>query len=158
MKKIIAVIISALLLVSLFTGCVRAGQSDAAQAGAASQGAGEDGEKYYRFSSGITDAEIEEFAARIKDAMLNGDWETVAENANYPLRVGTAVYDTAEDFLAQDWDNFFSEDWKEALKAETCHEMGFNGEGFMLASGEVWVFDVAGEDGGEQLLIWSING
>ena len=156
MKKTIAVIISVLLLAAVFAGCAKVNTGNA-ESGAASQSAAADGEKYYHFSSGLTDAEIEQFAEKIKDAMLNGDWETVAANANYPLRVGTAVYDTAEDFLAKEWDGFFSDEWKEALEAETCHEMGFNGEGFMLASGEVWVFDVTGADGGEQLLIWSIN-
>ena len=164
MKRIIAVMISVLLLASLFAGCINNSKTEEAGKPGVSQDNGEGskpsavGEKYYLFSSGISDAEIEQFAAEIKDELLTGDWEAIAGKANYPLRVGTAVYDTAEDFLAQNWDNYFSNEWKAALEAETCHEMGCNGEGFMLASGAVWVFDVSGEDGGEQLLIWSING
>lgn len=161
MKKIIAVIISVLLLVSLFAGCVKTPQAEGTgKPGTASESVNKpaDGEKYYLFSLNITDEEIEQFAAEVRDELVNGDWEAIAKKANYPLRVGTAVYDTDEEFLAQDWDNYFSDEWKEALKAETCREMGCNGEGFMLASGAVWVFDVAGENGSEQLLIWSING
>ena len=149
MKKFFAAVLAAAVLIAAIAGCTAAPAAETAEENA------DLAEKFYTFSQDIPDADIEAFAAEIRDAFVGGDWQKIADNANFPLRVGEITCDTAEDFLAQDWDSYFSEDFISEMKAETCHEMGFNGEGFMLANGLVWVFSVA--DGGSRLVVWSVN-
>lgn len=163
MKKRATLLVSILLLAAVITGCAREPSVEEAtkpKPVPESTAMGEtetNDEKYYRFSA-ISDAEIENFAAEVRTAILNDDWESVAEKANFPLRVGDTTYDTAEDFLSQSWGDYFSDEWFRELEAETCHEMGQNGEGFMMASGEIWVFGFVNDDVGEYLRIWCING
>lgn len=164
MKKLISILTVSVMTAALLSGCkaeqtpVPVNPDVPVAVVSETDTSGTDADKkYYTFTYSISDDAIESFAVKIRDAFLNGDKKTIADNANFPLRIGDKKFENSDELLAADFDSIFSDRWKSDLKTETCTAMGFNGEGFMLADGLVWVFDVQNDDGTSRLLVWSVN-
>ena len=116
--------------------------------------------------SGITtlpSSEVEEFASTVKKAYLDEDWETISSLIDYPITLYPDVkVNNAEEFLSYVKGKHISESDRTAMENETCVDLGKNGEGVFLGSGEVWIRDV-NYNGIEQvaepeLRIFGLNG
>lgn len=110
-------------------------------------------------ASHLSKAETETFAKEVKQELFDGDWESLSQKMQYPVRIGNIVYGNSDqilknaeqiqaDFVPEFWDN---------LEEETCENMFNNSEGIMLGRGQVWFASFRHNDGTEELLILAIN-
>lgn len=113
--------------------------------------------KKYTFTEEISDQEVTQFAKEVKNNIVNGEWEKLAEKICYPVEIGGTMYTSADSFINNDWENAFSDEWMENMKAETCENMSFTKQGLILANGEVKIYVVKDVKGNEKLVIWSID-
>ncbi len=112
--------------------------------------------------SGVTAmeaADVELFAGMVRDAYINADWETIAEHVRYPITVsGTELADAAALTAFLSGKTPTDAD-REAMVAESCHNMFYNGQGLCLGDGEIWIIDPGYmTDAEPELLIITING
>ena len=100
-------------------------------------------------------AEVEEFAQKIKSTVENGDWETLAGMAEYPVMVNGAQVASKDELLSNINEKGVSENFVNAIKNESCSGMTVNGQGVAMADGEVWFRDSLE---GNDLVIITFNG
>ena len=96
---------------------------------------------YYSANTALGKAEVEKFCAMIRDAYIDGDWETISKYARYPAKVNDQELKDADAFLKYLKGKKPSADSIKAMKEETCKDMMSTGQGICLASGLVWVID-----------------
>ena len=116
--------------------------------------------------SGVTTleaAEVEAFAAWVRQLYLNGDWDAIAQMISYPITMYRNVaIDDAEAFVSFMADKTMSESDIEAMSAENCVGMMSNGEGICMGSGQIWLRDIAfdgvGQVGEPDLRIIAVSG
>ena len=100
-----------------------------------------DASDYYSAVTAMEKNAVEEFAAFVRDAYLNEDWEAVRDLIRYPIMIaGTEVAD-AEAFLRYMSDKTVDESDRHVMEDEVCREMFFNGQGLCMGSGQVWILD-----------------
>ncbi len=96
---------------------------------------------YYSAVTAMEKDAVEEFAAFVRDAYLNENWEAVKDLIRYPITiVGTELTD-AEAFLRYMSDKTVDESDRHVMEDEICREMFFNGQGLCMGSGQVWILD-----------------
>ncbi len=109
-----------------------------------------EGEVYSRIEQLHGDAEsfTVSFSA-LTEAMRDGDAETIAELAEYPLTVNAngETYDvlSAEDFI-DNFDSLVMEETRERVARQRYDAVLVNSEGVMLADGAVWMGAVCDDD------------
>ena len=117
--------------------------------------------------SGVTAmdaAEVEAFAAWVRQLYLNEDWDAIAQLIDYPVTMAPdhAEIKDADAFVAFMADKAISDSDVEAMKAENCVGMFCNYQGICLGSGQIWLSDVAFDDVGQAgdplLRIIAVNG
>ena len=114
---------------------------------------------YYSFVTAMEKHAVEEQCAILRDAYLNEDWETIAIYVDYPVTIAGTELKSGDEFLAFMKDKTIHESDREAMNAETCHNMFFNGQGICLGDGELWVTDLHYmTDEAPELAIIGING
>ena len=102
---------------------------------------------------------VEEQCAFMRDAYLNKDWETIAVYLSTPITVDGTELKSAEEFLAFMADKTVNGSDREAMEAETCRDMFFNGQGICLGDGELWIVDLSYlTEEAPELAIIGING
>ena len=107
---------------------------------------------------GITEPELQVFALTVRDDILNGDWDKVAANADFPLKVGDKEFATAQDFLKEDWNSYFSEIWLSQLRSDNCMELEMLDGAYMIGEeGNVWFAVLVLDDGTQKPAIIAIN-
>ncbi|MBP5262538.1 MAG: hypothetical protein J6Z43_10490 [Clostridiales bacterium] len=86
--------------------------------------------------------EVEAFAADMRQAYLDGDWETIAINIRYPITMypDVRISNTAE-FLEYVKDKTVAPEDAEWMRKDTCTDMFMNGEGICLGTGQLWLND-----------------
>ncbi len=94
--------------------------------------------------SGVTAmpaGDVEAFAALLKGAYLNEEWNVIAEYVKYPVMVnGVAIEDEAT--LLETLNSMHVSDASfSAMTQETCTNLFFNGQGICLADGAIWILD-----------------
>lgn len=94
--------------------------------------------------SGVTampKADVEAFAAMLKDAFLKEDWDVIAQHVRYPVNVnGTAIADEAT--LMETLKGMHVSDASvQAMEDENCVDLFANGQGICLGAGELWLLD-----------------
>ena len=99
----------------------------------------------YSACTSIPADEVEAFAAKAKQAILDDDWKTVADMAECPIDIAGTTYEYNDDLAGADIT--LNDDFKSTLKKETCKNMFSNDGGIMLANGEVWISEILDDDG-----------
>lgn len=95
----------------------------------------------YSAVTAMSGAEVEAFAAFLKGAYLNEEWDVIAEYVKYPVMVnGTAIEDEAT-LLETLKDKHVSDASFSAMTQERCTDMFFNGQGICMGDGELWLLD-----------------
>lgn len=113
-------------------------------------------EDYYQVCTSFTAQEVESFASNVKAQILARDWEGLSQNLSYPITINGNTCTDSADFLALDIDSKISQDFLDAIEAETCQQMFCNYEGISMgAEGQVWINELSGSS---ELKITAING
>ena len=109
------------------------------------------------YSAGTTEdaATVEAFALKIRTAVEDSDWETLADMAQYPVMVNGAQVVSKDELLSSINEKGVSDEFISKIKGESCTGMMANGQGVMMADGEVWFADSLE---GKGLVIISFNG
>ena len=88
-------------------------------------------------------ADVEKFAAEVKQLFLQKDWETLSGMMDYPVRLfGETDANNKEEFLAAMNGHEFPDSSFKAMENEPCDDLFANGQGIMLADGLIWFRDV----------------
>ncbi|MBP9997041.1 MAG: hypothetical protein KBT19_07175 [Lachnospiraceae bacterium] len=102
-------------------------------------------------------SEVEAFAQKVRDEIVDGDWNALADDMCYPAYIGGKSVNNRDDAYAI-LSKGASDSFIEAVKAVECKNMWCNGEGLMFANGEVWICDVIVDDAGNlELKVTAIN-
>ena len=120
-----------------------------------------DADHYASFTN-MDARDVDAFAQMVKTFYLAEDWESLATAVDYPVRVNPdGVLEDEAAFLAYMADKHVTDGGREAMLAETCHNMFVNGEGIGMGSGQLWLtdrgFDVITGEGEPQLAVFAIN-
>ncbi|MDQ0320794.1 hypothetical protein QO002_002932 [Pararhizobium capsulatum DSM 1112] len=85
----------------------------------------------------------------LTDAMRDGDAETVADLAEYPLEIHAngETYDilSAQDFI-DNFDTLITEETRNAVADQSYDALFVNSDGVMFANGEVWMGAICDDD------------
>jgi hypothetical protein len=104
-------------------------------------GGGVTEETDYSAVTAMSASEVEAFAAFLKGAYLNEEWDVIAEYVQYPVNVnGVAVENEAA--LLEKLNNMHVNDAAfSAMTQETCTNLFFNGDGICVGAGDLWLLD-----------------
>lgn len=116
----------------------------------------------YSAATGIPAAEVERYAAQVRQQFLKHDWTAVSAEISYPITIADVTYNNSTDFLnaAGSFEGNLDEAFFSALESEDCVEMFCNFEGIMIGeNGQVWIAEVLDESFTSQgLKIIAVNG
>lgn len=109
------------------------------------------------YFDGYIKQEVEEFAKKIKDYVVNDDKTNLEEFINYPIKViiegnRTELYNS-EEFL-NNYDKIIHSSFKEAISEASVVDMFSNYQGVMISDGKIWFGHIDGKNG---LWITAIN-
>lgn len=117
---------------------------------------------YYRVATNISSAEVELYAAQVRQQFLIQDWSAISSEISYPITIADVTYENSEDFLnaSNSFNSNLNENFLTAIENEDCVEMFCNYEGIMIGeSGQIWIGEVLNADFSSQgLKITAING
>lgn len=95
----------------------------------------------YSAVTAMSASEVEAFAAFLKGAYLNEEWDVIAEYVKYPVNVnGVEIADEAA-LMETLKDKHVSDESFSAMTQETCTNLFFNGDGICLGAGDLWLLD-----------------
>ncbi len=90
-----------------------------------------------------TDEEVEGFMKHLRNSILNGDKEWVANHIKYPLRTTLdgqkSITIKNKKQLIDGFDHIFYQTFKNKIKSYCICNMFSKGEGVMLGNGEIWI-------------------
>lgn len=143
---------------SKLTGTARLSVRPDESAGEAAPAAEDDG--YYSGFTAMPRAELEAFAAQVKQAYLAQDWETIAGWVRYLITLYPDVkVQNEQELLAYMDGKTVNPSDAAALGEESCTDMFYNGQGLCLGSGQVWLLDESYmTDEAPQLYIIALSG
>lgn len=102
--------------------------------------------------------EVESFAAQVRQAVLDRDWESLSQLSCYDIKVGEYTFADSAEFAAADWDSMLSDPFVQAMERESCTGMFCNWQGVMMGDGQIWFGEVLDIDGNNQgLKVTAIN-
>lgn len=117
---------------------------------------------YYQAATTISSAEVELYAAQIRQQFLMQDWSAISSEISYPITISDITYENREDFLnaSNSFGSNLNKAFLTAVENEDCVEMFCNYEGIMIGeSGQIWIGEVLNADFSSQgLKITAING
>lgn len=116
-------------------------------------------EDYYEVATSLSTAsEVEKFARGIKEDVLSGDWASLSDKLIYPITIDGHTLNDSSDFLELDIDRNLSQEFVNAINAESCRKMFCNWQGIMMGvTGQIWFTDVDEGSGMWELKIIGIN-
>lgn len=100
----------------------------------------------YSVCTNISAWEIERFARRVREQILEGDYESLADECGYPVMVNGVAYESKEALLAANLLQNPGQPFLDAVREETGEQMFHSWQGIMLGNGEVWFSEVLNED------------
>lgn len=118
------------------------------------------GKRYARFVNNKSDQDVENFASKIQNYIVNGNKESLAEEIKYPINVkinGEVIKIENKDELIKNYDRIFSVDYKQAVSKAPTKYLFVNYQGIMFAGGNIWINDVMLDGNNSQLKITAIN-
>jgi hypothetical protein len=95
----------------------------------------------------------EEFFAKLKKAVAEGDKETVASMIDYPFQArlkGKAVKIRDQKHFVADYDQVVTAKVKDAVAKQTYPTLFGNWQGVMIGDGEVWFNGICSDDSCKQ--------
>lgn len=95
----------------------------------------------------------EEFFAKLKKAVADGDKETVASMIDYPFQArlkGKAVKIRDQKHFVADYDQVVTAKVKDAVAKQTYPTLFANWQGVMIGDGEVWFNGICSDDSCKQ--------
>lgn len=102
-------------------------------------------EDLYMAVTDIPADEVEEFAKRVRQNVLDEDWDALAEKIAYPITIWEQTIPDAEGFLELAA-GYEPNMWiREAFEAESCTGMFCNWQGICMADGYIWINEVDSE-------------
>lgn len=117
---------------------------------------------YYQAATSISSADVELYAAQVRQQFLMQDWSAISSEISYPITISDITYENSEDFLnaSNRFGSNLNEAFLTAIENEDCVEMFCNYEGIMIGeSGQIWISEVLNADFSSQgLKITAING
>lgn len=117
---------------------------------------------YYRVATNISSAEVERYAAQVRQQFLVQDWSAISSEIAYPITISDKTYENSEDFLkaSSSFGSNLNKDFLTAVEKKDCVKMFCNYEGIMLGeSGQIWIGEVLNADFSSQgLKIIAVNG
>ena len=90
--------------------------------------------------------EVETFAKRVRQEILDRDWEALSADCLYPVLVAGEWINSPEELVAVLSQADISEDFMLDVENETCEDMFANSHGSMFGYGSVWISCRVGED------------
>ena len=90
--------------------------------------------------------EVETFAKRVRQEILDRDWEALSADCLYPVRVAGEWVNSPEELIAILSQADISEAFMQDVENETCEDMFANSHGSMFGYGSVWISCRVGED------------
>ena len=117
---------------------------------------GTTGDDFYKVCTNADKKTVEDFAAKARDAYVNGDWETLSGMILYPIDLAGGF--TAEDNYAfMDYMNSkkVTDADKKEMEAETCQDMFARDQGICLGGGQIWIGENVDDS---KLYVISISG
>lgn len=93
-----------------------------------------------------SDESAERFAKEVREEILEGDYESLAQKCAYPVSIDGETFENREALLASGLLQNPPEAFLDAIRQETCEDMFHNWQGFMLGNGEVWFSEILNED------------
>ncbi len=103
--------------------------------------------------------EVEDFARKVKEQILLGDFQGLSKEIAYPVTIDGVVYQNEEAFLEADFVGNRNQALLAELEAESCEGMFADWEGIMLGNGCVWIGEVMKDDLTSQgLRVIKLNG
>lgn len=120
------------------------------------------GKRYAVAVGEISDEDVEKFAAKIQDYIINNSKEKLAEDISYPISVkingkNTKIQNKAE--FIKNYDLIFNPSYKQAMTNASVKYMFANYKGVMFGEGEynMWINEIASNNGTSKLMITAIN-
>ena len=90
--------------------------------------------------------EVETFAKRVRQEILDRDWEALSADCLYPVLVAGEWINSPEELVAVLSQEDINEDFMLDVENETCEDMFANSHGSMFGNGSVWINCRVGED------------
>ena len=119
-------------------------------------------DSYYSAATNISRADVESYAAWVRQQFLEQDWSGISSELSYPITISDITYNNSTDFLeaSNSFDSNLDEAFFSALEEEDCAEMFCSWEGIMLGeTGQVWIGEVLDAELHSQgLKIIAVNG
>lgn len=97
---------------------------------------------YYSVCTSYSKEEVEDFAYRIKQQVMDKEWTALAEQIAYPITISSVTYETQEAFCAENWDDCLDDAFYEEIESESCTNMFCNYQGIMFGNGKIWIAEV----------------
>lgn len=117
-----------------------------------------DNADYYSLATSYSKNEVESFVAKVKQQIVDKDWEALSENVAYPITIVGTTYNSSEEFLTADFDTLCTERFYTGVKEAETTNMFFNWKGVILGAGEVWIGEVLNDDSTSQgLKVTALN-
>lgn len=105
---------------------------------------------YYALCTQSTKAEVESFAALVKQQIVDKDWEALSENVSYPITIVGTTYNNSEEFLTADFDTLCTDVFYNGVKEAETTNLFFNWKGVIVGNGEVWIGEKLNDDNTSQ--------
>ena len=90
--------------------------------------------------------EVETFAKRVRQEILDRDWEALSADCLYPVLVAGEWINSPEELVEVLSQADINEDFMLDVENETCEDMFANSHGSMFGYGSVWISCRVGED------------
>lgn len=114
---------------------------------------------FYNVCTSLPAQDVENYADNVRSLILAHDWNSLAEELSYPITINETTCADSAAFLALDIDNNVSQEFLDAIEAETCKHMFCNWEGISLgAEGQVWIAAILNSSVTEELKVSALNG
>ncbi len=149
--------ISIALLCVMLVGCGTSGTKKTSTKTSDSTTTSATSDADYSVATGIKAAKVEDFATKVRTAILEQNWKQIARMCDYPITIGKKKYKTSS--ALENAKITLSSKFLAAIKAEDCSKMFVNSKGIMMGSdGEVWIGEVLDDNMKSQgLRIIAIN-
>lgn len=107
----------------------------------------------YSVCTDIPAIDVENYARNIANIFYEKNWDELSENLMYPISINGKSYNNREEFVAEDWNTIFSNEYIEELTNFKVEEMWANWQGICISNGNIWL----GQDASSELKIIAIN-
>lgn len=106
----------------------------------------------YSLVTDLPAEEVEDFAAEVRQSILEEDWEAFSKKVSYPIAVWNKNIGNDGGLVSLTIHNDVKESFLNQIRMESCNQMFCNWQGICMADGRIWINEVDG-----QLKVTAIN-